>query len=235
MEENPFIGFLTKRGFILSEELYVKEGLSQQYRVTTKETHDWLDCAVVNPDGSIDSWTRGQPKSNQTFDEGEMERELVKHGMVFFTQAELDRLCPFCHLLSTPILMSDGGSNYCPNCGPWHRCQDGPVQGSPGPTLCPKCHPKGLSSSQSRDDGSVWGDHSSDFDSDPSVPHSDHPHSDHSHSDHSNVSILCCACRCEQTPGNYMFMCEVCDSAYMCSKCMRNFLHEHPLIRCKDL
>lgn len=50
-----------------------------------------------------------------------------------------NKLCPFCSALCPPISANDGGSNVCSKCGLWHMCIDGPVHGSPGPALCPKC------------------------------------------------------------------------------------------------
>ena len=157
-EENPLVGFLTKRGFNLLGESYFKNGMDQRYTVKITRDHYELTCVWFHPDGSFESLGRGWPKG-RSFNEDEIEKELVKRGMKFLTQTELDQICPFCHLPSAPIQMSDGGSNYCSTCGPWHRCQDGPVKGSPGPMFCRKCHPLLDSSSDH-----VWGDSSSDFD-----------------------------------------------------------------------
>lgn len=49
--------------------------------------------------------------------------------------------CPFCNSICPPIIAQDGGSRLCSRCGVWHNCANGPVLGSPGPSLCPLCNP----------------------------------------------------------------------------------------------
>lgn len=118
--------------------------------------------------------------------------------------------CPFCKQPCPPIQMSDGGSNYCPDCGCCiglgHICLDEkPVKGSPGPFLCQVCHP-----------------------SDP-VDFEDSSSSSWSMGNSSD-EVTCAMCG----GSDDMLSCGTCLSAYICTSCLEKNPHEHECYRLGD-
>jgi hypothetical protein len=93
MRENPFAGFLTKRGFELRGIFYHKEGLDHKYELASNDRYYILKCHFDDP--GVLEYPSGTMLDHYThkawvFSDESMEMALVARGMKFYPDQEMN-------------------------------------------------------------------------------------------------------------------------------------------------
>jgi hypothetical protein len=85
MDNNPFVGFLTRKGFGLSwgSGAYVKLTASHKYLVWEDPLHYWITCIQYQPDGGGIEVAKVFHTKGGVFEDKAIEIELRKRGMLF--------------------------------------------------------------------------------------------------------------------------------------------------------
>jgi hypothetical protein len=92
MEEvNPFIGFLARRGFKLGYDCYNKAYFDYEYKLRSDANSHFIIC-IYHVSGQL-AVQKGQAihDKRQVFSDEEVEKELLRKGMRFFPQTDLNQ------------------------------------------------------------------------------------------------------------------------------------------------